>query len=94
MRQIKFELVDDDTGEGPPLKGIIQIDAGSIMFHFDGYGDAGSPAGEGFPLAVLWNDKELKTYLWPDLKKNEATIVSLEGARERPLEDKVEGDDE
>lgn len=93
MRQIKFELLDDDTGSGPPLKGVIQIDGGSIMIHFNGYGDSSSPKGEGFPLAILWNNRELKAYLWPNIKEENATIISLEGAREEPFSESSDEDE-
>ena len=82
--QVKFELMDEDTGEPPSLKGLIEIGTGTIMIHFEGYGDGGSPPGEGFPVCILWEDKQLKVYVWNDIKKEEAThIIDLEGAREK-----------
>lgn len=82
-QQMEFTLFDDDTGEGPPLKGMIQVGTGSIMIHFDGFGDGGSPKGEGFPVGILWCDKKLKVYVWDNIKTDEAShIIDLDGARE------------
>ena len=83
-QQIEFELRDENTGKGPPLKGMIQIGTGTIMIHFEGYGDGGSPKGEGFPVGIMWEGGELKAFVWADINSDEATHkINLEGAREK-----------
>jgi hypothetical protein len=83
-QQIKFELLNEDSERPPSLKGLIEIGVGTIMFNFDGYGDGGSPPEEGFPIAIRWDDNQLKLYVWADINREEAThIINLEGALEK-----------
>jgi hypothetical protein len=83
-QQIDFKLLDDDTGKGPALKGMVQIGTGTIMLHFEGFGDGGSPKGEGFPVCLLWQNGELKLYVWDNINNEEAShIINLAGAREK-----------
>jgi hypothetical protein len=83
-QQMEFELRDEDTSKGPSLKGMIQVGTGTVMIHFDGYGDGGSPKGDGFPVGIMWQGGELKVFVWGDINSDEATHkISLEGAREK-----------
>jgi hypothetical protein len=83
-QQIAFELLDEDSGRPPSLKGLIEVGVGTIMLNFDGYGDGGSPPDEGFPVAIRWDEGKLKVYVWADINSEAAThIIDLEGALEK-----------
>lgn len=82
MTIIEHELFDLGEGKGR-LKCKIDCDAGCIWIAVEGYGDAASPDGYGFPIKVELYEKELHVVLFGDINKQDPTaVLSMQGARE------------
>jgi hypothetical protein len=56
---------------------------GSLYLRFDGYGDAHSEDGHGWPVCVELYENELRVVVWSDIDKQDPThIIPLTKAKE------------
>lgn len=56
---------------------------GQLAINIEGYGDAGSNNGEGFPIVLDLFDNKLRVVVWADINKEDPTHkIDLEGAKE------------
>lgn len=83
---------DFHTGDPTKLKCKIDCEQGNIWIAVEGYGDANSTLGHGFPIKIEYYEGELRVLLWGDIHNQEPTVAySMEGARES--EHKADGRD-
>lgn len=77
---LKFTLADQESGNA------IQCEAehsnGRMYLRFDGYGDANTEDGYGWPLLIEFYDNRLQAVVWNDINKQDPITISLEGAKE------------
>lgn len=68
-------MIEGEAVEDPSLD--------HLLIKVDGYGDAVSADGSGFPILIEYHDGKLQVVLWADINKEDTThVIDLEGARE------------
>jgi hypothetical protein len=87
MTNLKFTLTDQVSDN------TIQCEAeyryGSMWLRFDGYGDAHSEDGHGWPLSIEFYDNKLQVLVWNDINKQDPITIPLEGAKESLRENEL-----
>lgn len=81
---MKFRLRDqnppNDTIEGEV---VADPNLDHLLIKVDGYGDAVSADGSGFPILIEYHEGKLQVVLWADINKEDTThVIDMEGARE------------
>jgi hypothetical protein len=83
MTKIHEHTLSDLGDRSGRLKCRIDCEGDAIWIGVEGYGDAGTEAGHGFPIKVELYQGELKVLLWGDINDCDPTVNhSMEGARE------------
>jgi hypothetical protein len=77
---LKFTLTDQESGN--TIQGEADYRYDSIYLRFDGYGEAGSEDGHGWPVLVEFYDNKLQVAVWNDITKQDPIIIPLSGAKE------------
>ena len=60
---------------------------GKVWIQPDGYGDKTSQDGHGYPIGIEMWEGELRVVLFKDINEEDATIISMEQAKETNRED-------
>lgn len=79
------KLEDAFSAKERKSKGVeIEIEEGSncLWIKPKGYGDHCSAEGHGIPICLEVYEGRLRVIVWPDINKEEPTIIDMEGARE------------
>ena len=80
---LDFKLVDQGDGGTEVAGTVIATDMGTLIVRLDGYGDACSGEGHGFPIMVEVLNGEVRVVLWSEINQHDPThVVPMEGARE------------
>jgi hypothetical protein len=77
---LKFTLTDE--GSDNTIQGEAEYRYGSVYLRFDGYGDAHTEDGHGWPLLIEFYDNKLQVIMWSDINRQDPITIPLEGAKE------------
>ena len=83
LKTIDTLLHDNWTGDPQKIPCTIECDNNSILIRPQGYGDASSKDGCGWPIVVEYYQKEIRVLVWGNINNGDPThIISLTGAEE------------
>lgn len=72
--------IEDDRRGSSEVEIDIEVGVNTVLLRVDGYGNNAMEKGP--VLALQFYEGELRALVWPDVKNEEPTAISLEGAKE------------
>lgn len=83
MPTVVAEIHDGWAGDPQRIPCVIEYGDNSILIRPEGYGDANSQDGFGWPVVLEYYQKEVRVLVWADINNGDPThVISLTGAKE------------